>query len=35
MPRLTAEALRFLLLLGGLTRNFSANPHDVMYLLAE
>lgn len=35
MPRLTTEGLRFVSLLGGLTRNFSANPHDVMHLLAE
>jgi len=27
--------LRFVSLLGGLTRNFAANPHDVMHLLAE
>lgn len=35
MPRLTTSGLRFVSLLGGLTRNYSANPHDVMHLLAE
>ena len=35
MPRMNAEGVRFVSLLGGLTRNFSANPHDVMHMLAE
>ncbi|MFW2543721.1 sugar-binding transcriptional regulator [Primorskyibacter sp. 2E107] len=35
MPRFNAGTLRFVSLLGGLTRNFAANPHDVMHLLAE
>lgn len=35
MPRLTTTGLSFVSLLGGLTRNFSANPHDVMHMLAE
>lgn len=32
---INADDIRFVSLLGGLTRNFSANPHDVMHLLAE
>lgn len=35
MPRFNTTGLSFVSLLGGLTRNFSANPHDVMHLLAE
>ena len=35
MPRFGTTGLRFVSLLGGLTRNFAANPHDVMHLLAE
>lgn len=35
MPRFATNGLRFVSLLGGLTRNFAANPHDVMHLLAE
>jgi DNA-binding transcriptional regulator LsrR (DeoR family) len=35
MPSMTTKGLRFVSLLGGLTRNFAANPHDVMHLLAE
>lgn len=35
MPRLTTNNLQFVSLQGGLTRNFAANPHDVMHLLAE
>ena len=35
MPHFETKGLRFVSLLGGLTRNFSANPHDVMHLLAE
>ncbi|SLN62843.1 Transcriptional regulator LsrR [Aquimixticola soesokkakensis] len=35
MPRHETTGLSFVSLLGGLTRNFAANPHDVMHLLAE
>jgi DNA-binding transcriptional regulator LsrR (DeoR family) len=35
LPRIDARGLHFVSLLGGLTRNFSANPHDVMHRLAE
>lgn len=35
MPRLDAAGTRFVSLLGGLTRNYAANPHDVMHTLAE
>lgn len=35
MPRLATNGLSFVSLLGGLTRNFAANPHDVMHMLAE
>ncbi|MCB5411410.1 sugar-binding transcriptional regulator [Pseudogemmobacter faecipullorum] len=35
MPRISAGEVSFVSLLGGLTRNYSTNPHDVMYLLAE
>ncbi len=35
MPRVMANDLRFVSLLGGLTRNFAANPHDVMHRIAE
>jgi len=35
MSRFDSRGLRFVSLLGGLTRNFSANPHDVMHMLAE
>lgn len=35
MPRRPAKDLRFVSLLGGLTRNLSANPHDTMHRLAE
>lgn len=35
MPHLSLPNQRFVSLLGGLTRNFAANPHDVMHLLAE
>lgn len=34
MPRIAAKAMRFVSLLGGLTRNLAANPHDVMHHLA-
>ncbi|MFK5978727.1 MAG: sugar-binding transcriptional regulator [Rhizobiaceae bacterium] len=35
LPRMDANGVRFVSLLGGLTRNFSANPHDVMHRMAE
>lgn len=35
MPRGGAGRTRFVSLLGGLTRNYAANPHDVMHRLAE
>ncbi|MEO9517108.1 MAG: sugar-binding transcriptional regulator [Paracoccaceae bacterium] len=35
LPSLDAKQTRFVSLLGGLTRNFSANPHDVMHMIAE
>lgn len=35
MPMIDAPNVRFVSLLGGLTRNFAANPHDVMHRLAE
>lgn len=35
MPRLSAKELRFVSLLGGLTRNYGANPYDVMHRIAE
>ena len=35
MPNLSLPDQQFVSLLGGLTRNFAANPHDVMHLLAE
>lgn len=35
MPHLDASVVQFVSLLGGLTRNYAANPHDVMYRLAE
>ena len=34
MPRVDAGQVRFVSLLGGLTRNYAANPHDVMHRLA-
>lgn len=34
MPRFGAGEVRFVSLLGGLTRNYAANPHDVMHSLA-
>ena len=34
LPRMDANGVQFVSLLGGLTRNFSANPHDVMHRLA-
>lgn len=35
LPRTAAGRKRFVSLLGGLTRKFSANPHDVIHRLAE
>lgn len=35
LPRVSLPDQRFVSLLGGLTRNFAANPHDVMHMLAE
>lgn len=35
MARVDAAGVRFVSLLGGLTRNYAANPHDVMHKLAE
>ncbi len=35
LPRVDARATRFVSLLGGLTRHYAANPHDVMHRLAE
>jgi len=35
LPRIGAGATRFVSLLGGLTRNYAANPYDVMHRLAE
>lgn len=35
MARVDASNIRFVSLLGGLTRNYAANPHDVMHKLAE
>ncbi len=35
LPRIEAPDLNFVSLLGGLTRNYAANPHDVMHRIAE
>lgn len=35
MPRVDAAGISFISLLGGLTRHYAANPHDVMHRLAE
>lgn len=35
LPRINASDVRFVSLLGGLTRNYAANPYDVMHRLAE
>lgn len=35
LPRVKAGGTRFVSLLGGLTRKFAANPHDVIHRLAE
>lgn len=35
MPRMEAGKVRFVSLLGGVTRDYAANPYDVIYRLAE
>ncbi|CAN7700294.1 sugar-binding transcriptional regulator [Caballeronia sp. dw_19] len=35
MPRMDAGKVRFVSLLGGVTRNYTANPYDVIHRLAE
>jgi DNA-binding transcriptional regulator LsrR (DeoR family) len=35
MPRMDAGNVRFVSLLGGVTRNYTANPYDVIHRLAE
>jgi len=35
LSRVSAKGLRFVSLLGGLTRNYAANPYDVMHRIAE
>lgn len=35
LTRTTADHIRFVSLLGGVTRKFAANPHDVIHRLAE
>jgi DNA-binding transcriptional regulator LsrR (DeoR family) len=35
LPRLNASGIKFVSLLGGLTRHYAANPYDVMHRLAE
>lgn len=35
LPRFDAEGTRFVSLLGGLTRHYTANPHDVMHNLTD
>jgi len=35
LPHFEAKGVDFVSLLGGLTRNYAANPHDVMHSLAE
>lgn len=35
LSRINAKGLRFVSLLGGLTRNYAANPYDVMHRIAE
>lgn len=34
LPRITADGIKFVSLLGGLTRNYAANPYDVMHRVA-
>ena len=35
LPQINAPGLRFVSLLGGLSRSYAANPHDVMHRIAE
>lgn len=35
LPRIAASGIKFVSLLGGLTRNYAANPYDVMHRVAE
>lgn len=35
LPRFDAQGVRFVSLLGGFTRHYATNPHDVMYALAQ
>lgn len=35
LPRVATTTIKFVSLLGGLTRNYAANPYDVMHRLAE
>lgn len=35
MPKSSSRDVRFVSLMGGLTRNFAANPHDVVHTLAQ
>lgn len=35
LPRFDARYTRFVAVLGGLTRNYAVNPHDVMHTLAQ
>lgn len=35
LPRIAATGIKFVSLLGGLTRNYAANPYDVMHRVAE
>ncbi|WJS86818.1 sugar-binding transcriptional regulator [Paracoccus sp. TOH] len=35
LPRFDANGVRFVSLLGGFTRSYATNPHDVMYALAQ
>lgn len=35
LPRVDATGVRFVALLGGLTRDFAANPDDVMHMLSD
>jgi DNA-binding transcriptional regulator LsrR (DeoR family) len=35
MPRVTGNGIAFVSLLGGVTRNYAINPHDVMHQIAE
>lgn len=35
LPRIDAKSVQFVSLLGGLTRNFSANPYDVIHRIAH